>query len=112
MEPKERKGAAEGADREANGQTIKGDGRHTRAELRHQTIKWLGKLEDEMKHVCNGGKLPKQQYDSLMENLNAYIKDTRHFMERGDMIRAFEACIYAWGILETARRVGIITNKK
>jgi len=44
----------------------------------------------------------------LLKNLDAYISDTRHFLDKNDSIRAFEAVVYAWGILETLEHAGII----
>jgi len=40
------------------------------------------------------------------ENVLAYRDDTKHFLEEEDYIRAWEAVIYAWGILETLERLG------
>jgi len=73
----------------------------TATELKKQTEKWLKKLENERKAVATKRKAP--GLDVAMENLDAYISDTHHFMKEGDWVRAFEAVIYAWGILETLR---------
>ena len=43
---------------------------------------------------------------AILKNLKAYISDTGYFLGRKDYIRAFEACVYAWGILETGRMAG------
>jgi len=83
----------------------------TAEELKQQTIKWLRKLEKEIKRIESAGKLPKPQYNSLIENMLAYVKDARHFIDKKDWVRAFEAVIYAYGILETCQRVGIIKAK-
>jgi hypothetical protein len=80
----------------------------TEAELKAQTNKWLKKLEKEIKGMESTGKLGKKQYNELITNMKAYVKDARHFIEKKDWVRAFEAVIYAWGILETCQRVGII----
>jgi hypothetical protein len=48
----------------------------------------------------------------VIKNMDAYIKDTRHFMEKGDFVRAFEAVIYAWGILETLEHAGLVKREK
>ncbi len=44
----------------------------------------------------------------LLKNLDAYISDTQHFLDKKDLIRAFEAVVYAWGILETLEHAGIV----
>lgn len=86
----------------------------TKKELQEQTKKWLTKLEVETPNLDkrSSGFMPKKDYDSLVENLMAYVKDARHFMKEDDWVRAFEAVIYAWGILETAERVGIMRPVK
>jgi len=84
----------------------------TAEELKSQTLKWLSKLEREIKTMKSTGRLPEQQYKSLTTNMRAYVKDARHFMRKGDWVRAFEAVIYAWGILDTGRRCGIIKEPK
>ncbi len=70
----------------------------TQRKLKTETEKWLEKLENRI-----------QKRDSSveqMENVEAYRSDTYHFLEEEDFIRAWEAVIYAWGILETLERLG------
>lgn len=69
----------------------------TQKKLKQETEKWLNKLEDRME----GRDLEVEQ----MENVEAYRKDTYHFLEEKDFIRAWESVIYAWGILETLERL-------
>ena len=78
--------------------------------LKKETEKWLSRLEKErssIKIISEDKKLR-----SVLKNVDAYISDTRHFLEKGDFIRAFEAIIYAWGILETCEHLGIVERKK
>jgi hypothetical protein len=93
-------------------QNQKEAGRLTEIELRRQTMKWLRKLEKEIKHIESTGKLGKPEFKSLTTNMRAYVKDARHFIDKKDWVRAFEAVIYAYGILETCQRVGIIKKSK
>jgi hypothetical protein len=83
----------------------------TAEELKAQTLKWLKRLEKELKDIESTDKMPKQEFKSLKENMMAYMKDARHFMDKKDWVRAFEAVIYAYGIYETSLRVGIIKKK-
>ncbi len=69
----------------------------TQEKLKEETEKWLEKLEE---------RLEKRDSEvEQMENVLAYRDDTYHFLEEEDFIRAFEAVIYAWGILETLERL-------
>ena len=70
----------------------------TQEKLKQETEKWLEKLN----HRIEG----KDKSVEQMENVLAYRDDTTHFLEEQDFIRAWEAVIYAWGILETLERLG------
>jgi hypothetical protein len=75
--------------------------------LRKETEKWLGRLEDAYRGFMPTGRLPEAELIPLRQNIEAYIKDARHFLEKGDLVRAFEAVVYAWGLLEACRHLGV-----
>jgi len=70
----------------------------TQENLKEETEKWLERLNDELEGL--------DRDVDQMENVLAYRDDTTHFLEEEDFIRAWEAVIYAWGILETLQRLG------
>jgi hypothetical protein len=70
----------------------------TQEKLEEETEKWLEKLNDRIEG--------KEESVEQMENVLAYRDDTTHFLEEEDYIRAWEAVIYAWGIIETLERLG------
>lgn len=72
--------------------------------LELETQKWLGKLLKEAK----GLKAKDMKAAAQIENMEAYISDCSHFQKQGDWIRAFEAVIYAWGIYETLKHLGLV----
>ncbi|MBO8180529.1 MAG: DUF357 domain-containing protein [Archaeoglobus sp.] len=67
-------------------------------ELREETLKWLRRIEERMSGI-DGDK-------EFMENIRAYISDSHYFLEKGDLIRAFECVIWAWAWLEIGLEVG------
>lgn len=69
----------------------------TQKKLKEETEKWLDKLEERIED--------RDEQVEQMENVEAYRKDTYHFLEDKDFIRAWESVIYAWGILETLERL-------
>lgn len=73
--------------------------------LRGETIKWLERIEIERKSltVNEGG-------EEFIRNIDAYIKDSKYFLDRSDLIRAFEAVIWAWAWLEIGLRLGIFSK--
>lgn len=76
--------------------------------LESETKKWLKKLEKETKAIEPSGNFNPKRVRNSIRNIHAYTKDAKYFLEKGDLVRAFEAVIYAWGILETCKRMGIV----
>lgn len=72
-------------------------------ELRTETKKWLTKIEEERKSIAGDS-------DFIM-NIDAYISDSKHFLGEGDLIRAFEAVVWAWSQLEIGKQQGILKEK-
>jgi len=68
-----------------------------------ETNKWLKKLEN-MKISPRTDK--GREYKA---NIEAYIKDSRHFLEKKDYVRAFEAVVWAWAFLEISIDLKIIS---
>ncbi|RQW80887.1 MAG: DUF357 domain-containing protein [Methanothrix sp.] len=60
--------------------------------LEAETRKWLVKAEDLFAAVSGE--------EHFQENISAYIRDSHYFLENGDLIRAFEAVIWAWAWME------------
>ena len=80
----------------------------TDEELRKETEKWLERLRKSYRDIELTGKLPEEDLHPIFENIVAYIKDCKHFLDKGDLVRAFEAVIYAWGLLEACQHLGLI----
>ena len=76
--------------------------------LKNETDKWLAKLEDAYSGFASTGKLPDSDLKPIRENIEAYIKDSRFFTQNGDFVRAFEAVVYAWGLLEACQHLGLV----
>ena len=71
--------------------------------LRNETEKWAGKIAEARKNaVAAEGK------EHFLRNIDAYISDSAHFMEKGDLIRSFEAIVWAWAWLEIGTGEGFI----
>jgi len=75
----------------------------TQKKLLEKTEKRLEKLESKLEDIESGHE--------ELENIYAYEKDTKHFIEEDDYIRAWESVVYAWGILETLERIGEIEKE-
>lgn len=73
-------------------------------ELISETKKWLSRIESEIKKV----KENKENKDYI-ENIKAYISDTKYFLKNGKLILAFEAVIWAWAWLQILRDLKILS---
>ena len=67
-------------------------------DLRAETLKWLERAESLFSEISGN--------EQFIENISAYISDSRYFLEKGDLIRAFEAVIWAWAWMEIGIETG------
>jgi len=76
-------------------------------ELRKETLKWLERIETEKLNI-----VIKKGGEEFMENIEAYIEDSKYFLNKSDLIRAFEAVIWAWAWLEIGLKLDIFSKKE
>jgi len=70
--------------------------------LRSETEKWLKKIKKEKIELLDKNK------KDFEKNIRSYISDSEHFLEKKDLIRAFEAVVWAWAWLEIGRELGVL----
>ena len=70
--------------------------------LLEEINRWLPKCREEVK------KIKKVKDKEFFENVQAYISDAEHFLQRGDLVRAFEAIVWAWAWLEIGQRKKVL----
>ena len=75
------------------------------SDLRDETLKWLKRAEDLRSRVRSGGDEGEGD-GRFLENVSAYISDSHYFLDKGDLIRAFEAEIWAWAWMEIGQDTG------
>jgi uncharacterized protein len=73
-------------------------------DLRVETVKWQKKAQDLYEKVSGDGE--------FLENVSAYIRDCQYFLEKGDLIRAFEAVIWAWAWMEIGLEKGLLQQRE
>ncbi|MFB3764196.1 MAG: DUF357 domain-containing protein [Methanotrichaceae archaeon] len=69
-------------------------------DLRSETLKWLERAGSLFSEIS--GK------EEFIDNISAYISDSKYFLEKGDLIRAFEAVIWAWAWMEIGLEMGVL----
>jgi hypothetical protein len=72
--------------------------------LEEETKKWLIKAKDKRKTII----LVDKSRQDILKNIDAYISDSEHFMNKGDLIRSFEAIIWSWSIIELGLEYGFL----
>ena len=78
-------------------------GEDLEGDLRRETTKWLERIKKETK----GMTIDSEKGRGFKKNMDAYIKDSEFFLENGDLIRAFEAVVWAWSIYEICKEMDI-----
>ncbi len=76
-------------------------------DLKEETEKWLQRAEGDLDEII----LQTAGGQRFLTNIAAYISDSRYFLERGDLIRAFEAVIWAWAWIEIGLDMGALAQK-
>jgi len=71
-------------------------------ELTREIKKWTEKLDSALSKSGAIGK----RGERMLSNIRAYREDSKHFLERGDLIKSFECLVWAWALLETGRELG------
>ena len=80
----------------------------TEATLESETKKWLKVLEERVSKA----KVVDKKAAEEIKNTKAYIHDSKHFLDKKDFVRAFEAVMYAYGIYEACFRMGLVEEEK
>jgi len=76
-------------------------------DLREETEKWLRRAENAFDEIT----FKENEGERFHGNIAAYISDSRYFLDHGDLIRAFEAVIWAWAWMEIGEEVGTLISK-
>lgn len=77
-------------------------------DLKRETGKWLVRIEKEIR----GANPLNRKGEEFLENIRAYIKDSRYFLGKGDLIRSFEAVVWAWSYLSISRELKLLKTRK
>ncbi|HIP25645.1 MAG TPA: DUF357 domain-containing protein [Archaeoglobus profundus] len=76
-------------------------------ELKNETIKWLSRIREKIKNV----EAVNEKGEEFLRNINAYISDTEYFLNKNDLIRAFECIVWAWAWLEIGLNIEILKQR-
>jgi len=71
--------------------------------LREETLKMLKKIES----LVNKIEVKNDKGEEMLSNMKAYIADSKHFLKEGNLIKAFEAAVWSWSILEICEELEV-----
>lgn len=80
----------------------------TEKRLKEETQKWKERIEEEIKMT----KALNQRGEEFLDTVRAYSEDSRYFSGKGDLVRAFEAIVWAWAFYEIGRKIGILEDRQ
>ncbi len=69
-------------------------------ELARKEILKMENAMDSVSLTGSGGK-------DILELAKIYFQDSKHFMEKGDFIRAFEAVVISWAYVDAGLHMGV-----
>jgi len=65
---------------------------------------------ERIKVRIEGIKAVNRKGEEFLRNINAYISDSEYFLEKRDLVRAFECVVWAWAWLEIGLDIGILAE--
>jgi len=68
--------------------------------------KWLGKIKEELENCSPTNR----KGEEFLENINAYVSDSEHFLGKEDLFLSWEAVIWAFAFLTIGKDLGILTS--
>ena len=69
--------------------------------------KWRSKITD----VLDVIQPIDDKSEEMFSNMKAYVSDSSFFLAKGDLVRSFEALIWAFAIYETCKELGLFINR-
>ncbi len=76
-------------------------------ELRQEIEKWYAKAVEKRKLL----RLVDDAQEDFLKNIDAYLLDSRHFLKQNDLIRSFEAVVWAWSIMEICLELRVFADE-
>ncbi|MFQ6009514.1 MAG: DUF357 domain-containing protein [Candidatus Aenigmatarchaeota archaeon] len=68
-----------------------------------EITRWLEKLEPLLEKI----EVVDSRGEAQLQNLKAYVSDSRHFLENSNLVKSFEAMVWAWAIFELCKELEI-----
>ena len=66
--------------------------------------KWLTRIKKELKDV----KILDEKGKEFLENINAYVNDCEHFLQKGEYVLSFESVVWSWAYFEISKNLKLL----
>jgi hypothetical protein len=76
--------------------------------MREETIKMLEKIEPLIDKI----EIKDEKGEEMMENMKAYIADSKHFLGNKNYLKSFEAIVWAFAIIEICEELDVFKIEK
>jgi hypothetical protein len=71
--------------------------------IKDEIVKMIEKIEPLLDKI----EVKDEKGEEMMENMKAYISDSKHFLKNKNYLKSFEAIVFAWAILEICEELGV-----
>lgn len=65
------------------------------------------KMHEKMEPLIGKIEVKDEKGREMLENMKAYIADSKHFLDKKNYVKSFEAIVWAWAILEICEELGV-----
>lgn len=72
-------------------------------EIKDETLKMIEKIKPLVEKI----EAKDDKGQEMLENMKAYIEDSKHFLGKENYLKAFEAIVWAFAILEICEELGV-----
>jgi hypothetical protein len=69
--------------------------------------RWTKKIGEELENIEAYGN----KGERFLTNIKAYVSDSAHFLDKHDLVRSFEAIIWAWAWLEIGKELELLGHE-
>jgi len=76
-------------------------------DVEKETRKWIKELRLKLDKIT----VNDEKGEEMLNNIKAYIADSEYFMKKGDLIRGFEAVVWAMAIFDTCKELEVLKIK-
>ena len=75
---------------------------------KEDVTKWLERMND----VLDKMETFDSRGEEMLSNIKAYVSDSKHFLDKGNLVLSFECMVHAFAIFETCKELGVLEVRR